>query len=536
VWKIIESLASARKSDNYIVKKLYEQKHMSMLDPMDFIEKIELKGDVYLDVGCGNGTLTTKAAAHFGAKKVYGTDIRVLETDEFTFLRPGECSIPLGDNSVDIATMFSSFHHIKDPEIISEIKRILKPDGHLIIYDADISGEIVELMRMLHVFADGCSDEVYFRKLHDIDKLVGMVPGKKYGNEFFFIKSWGMARKKHFRLLTDKIPRLKYQRRVTDRKTVLHWGQRKLLMGEIEFLHRFYKTKPTKKVYMIYAGAAAGTHLVILRELFPEVYFELYDSNPFSGKLKKLDRVKIYNRYFFDSDAEKWKSVDHPDKHILLVSDIRTADTNTMSAEKVEKCVKADHKMQKNWYDIMEPDYSMFKFRLPWEDGKTKYMQGRIYIQCWAPVTSTETRLMVKKNSKLVMYDNRDYEERLFHFNVHEREMEYSNSLEGQSKEAKEGLDNRYDSVAEIRILENVVDDVVKWSKRISRVLGKRTLMNDNPLKKERGLVIEMKKLGMVPEWAPLTQSTYNKYVIPKWDELVKRGLVEKIDDIFIRS
>ncbi len=351
--------------------------------------------------------------------------------------------------------------------------------------------------------------------------------------------------KKHFRLLTGRIPRLKYQNRARDMKKVLHWGQRKLLMTEIEFLCRFYKLfEPVKKVYIIYAGAAAGTHLILLKELFPDIYLELYDSNAFDKNLKNLSNVNMYNRYFFDSDAELWQSDKHPDKHILLISDIRTADTENMSSEKIELCVKADHKMQKGWYDIMEPEFSMFKFRLPWDDCMTRYMKGRIYIQPWAPITSTETRLMVLKNAPLVSYDNRDYEERMFHHNIYEREAEYTNILEDMPREKKGGLDNRFDAVTEIRLLEDIlgggdlksdIGNIIDWSKHISSTMGKRTLFDDNPLKKEKSLVLKMKRLSMIPKNAPLTQGTYNKYVIPQWDKLTKMKLVEG-GEMFTRS
>jgi DNA mismatch repair ATPase MutL len=38
------------------------------------------------------------------------------------------------------------------------------------------------------------------------------------------------------RILDDNSPRLPYRRRQGERKTVIHWGQRKLLLSEIEFL------------------------------------------------------------------------------------------------------------------------------------------------------------------------------------------------------------------------------------------------------------------------------------------------------------
>src|SRR5580700_407844 len=40
----------------------------------------------------------------------------------------------------------------------------------------------------------------------------------------------------------------------------LHWGQRKLLMTEIDFLTDFSMNEKNKKVLVVYAGAADGKH------------------------------------------------------------------------------------------------------------------------------------------------------------------------------------------------------------------------------------------------------------------------------------
>ncbi len=54
-------------------------------------------------------------------------------------------------------------------------------------------------------------------------------------------------------------------------KTVVHWGQRKLLMHEIEFLTKHLGTE--QRAVLVYAGAAPGTHISLLSDLFPSVVF-----------------------------------------------------------------------------------------------------------------------------------------------------------------------------------------------------------------------------------------------------------------------
>eukprot|EP00961_Rhodomonas_salina_P002887 39493-Rhodomonas_salina.1 len=58
-----------------------------------------------------------------------------------------------------------------------------------------------------------------------------------------------------------------YRRRQGEEKTVVHWGQRKLLLSELEFLTAHGAAGAT----VVYAGAAPGTHTRYLLELFPDL-------------------------------------------------------------------------------------------------------------------------------------------------------------------------------------------------------------------------------------------------------------------------
>lgn len=267
-----------------------------------------------------------------------------------------------------------------------------------------------------------------------------------------------------FRKLTKDMPRKKYEKRVADVKNILHWGQLKLLLTEIEFLTLFMrnvynKHASKKEIYVIYAGAAPGTHINLLSELFQSIHFELYDPRPFDKRLNKNKMINTHNQLFLDDDAKKWISNTHKDKYILLISDIRTADTAKMSSAEIEDRVKLDHKLQYNWYKIIKPAYTMLKFRLPWMAGTTKYLKGDIYIQPFPPVRSTETRLIISTpNVPDIYYDNIEYEEQLYYFNTTLRDKKYRNILEKYSRKDKCGLTDNYDSVALIHILSNYLE------------------------------------------------------------------------------
>lgn len=60
--------------------------------------------------------------------------------------------------------------------------------------------------------------------------------------------------------------------------SVLHWGQMKLLLGEIEFLTPYMHIQ---NLCVVYVGSAPGHHLKVLVDLMPETWtWELYDDRP----------------------------------------------------------------------------------------------------------------------------------------------------------------------------------------------------------------------------------------------------------------
>nr|3I9F_A Chain A, Putative type 11 methyltransferase [Saccharolobus solfataricus]3I9F_B Chain B, Putative type 11 methyltransferase [Saccharolobus solfataricus] len=112
---------------------------MSLERPEEYLPNIfEGKKGVIVDYGCGNG-FYCKYLLEF-ATKLYCIDINVIALKEvkekfdsvITLSDPKE--IP--DNSVDFILFANSFHDMDDKQhVISEVKRILKDDGRVIIID-----------------------------------------------------------------------------------------------------------------------------------------------------------------------------------------------------------------------------------------------------------------------------------------------------------------------------------------------------------------------------------------------------------------
>eukprot|EP00045_Choanoeca_perplexa_P009328 m.89364 g.89364 ORF g.89364 m.89364 type:complete len:581 (+) comp14855_c0_seq28:189-1931(+) len=289
-------------------------------------------------------------------------------------------------------------------------------------------------------------------------------------------------------VLRDDAPRASYRRRKHEKKSVIHWGQRKLLMCEMEFLTKYGDLAPL----VVYAGAASGTHIELLAKYFPEHCFVCVDPAPFARNLKESDKMLLRQELFTDEVAKEFEGRD-----VLFMSDIRAADPDLMTEGVIEKQVFDDQAAQMRWHNIMKAKMSMLKFRLPYAaEGNTTYLKGEIWLPIWAPITTTEARLLVTGHEE-VEYDNLKYEEQMFHFNTVTRVARYDHKV------VAEGLDYCYDCRAEVEVLTNYLIkykpelteeqrflEVARMSEEISRGLGRRTLWDDNsdPGQRKQGI------------------------------------------------
>ena len=251
------------------------------------------------------------------------------------------------------------------------------------------------------------------------------------------------------RTLNEDAPTKEYYERKNELRTTNHWGQRKLLLSEIEFLTEYGH----KSSLVVYAGAAPGVKNEYLTYLFPEHEFIFIDPMPFRDNLiaasKENDRITLKEEFFTDKIA-----MEYCEKNVLFICDIRTADIKIMGLEEVEDAIVEDNKMQLSWHLIMKPAASMLKFRLPWGKGITRYLsgyseEGKIYFPVWGRQSTTETRL-VAVGDDVYDYDNTKYAEQLFYFNTITRCNYYKHDIYGVP-----GLCHCYDCSSEVLILTN---------------------------------------------------------------------------------
>lgn len=92
-----------------------------------------------LDLGCGIGRFTPALAETFGGP-AYGVEPSTMmlrqapEHPAVTYLEGSAESIPLADESCDLAWLFLTIHHWADPlQGLREVRRVLRPGGVVIL-------------------------------------------------------------------------------------------------------------------------------------------------------------------------------------------------------------------------------------------------------------------------------------------------------------------------------------------------------------------------------------------------------------------
>lgn len=284
-------------------------------------------------------------------------------------------------------------------------------------------------------------------------------------------------------IITDNSPKLKYRARSKEEKKSVHWGQRKLLLSEVQFFTIYHDTVNNPNPIVVYAGAAPGIHFRILSAMFPHFTFHLYDPSKFSPSINGLRNVHIYQQIFTDGDAQRWAGR----KDVYFISDIRSADYRKLSARETEQGISDDMQAQLRWYRIINPIKGLLKFHLPypdqWHEPTYEYPDGIVYKQSWAPQSSTETRLVIQDGTSK-RWNLTDYESQMFYHNVVLREQtEFVDPFTGQPFEGLDPpeLTNNYDSVSEVIILRDYIQkyvpsqdvrtDVIKLSRTITAYL-----------------------------------------------------------------
>jgi len=139
---------TVREQYDYLAAK-YDQRWSSYIsNTLSFLKtwaQISPQSTV-LDIGCGTGEFERLVLADYPMQKMVGVDIsermlaiarQKLHTyPNLSFCTASAVALPFANNSFDIIVSASSFHYFDRPTAaLAEMKRVLKPDGTLIILD-----------------------------------------------------------------------------------------------------------------------------------------------------------------------------------------------------------------------------------------------------------------------------------------------------------------------------------------------------------------------------------------------------------------
>lgn len=131
----------------------------------------------YLDIGANDGLITVEFGNRLGLLKenIYGIDVhaftlqQIKPIDGFVFQYYDGCHVPFDNDSFDLITCSMVLHHVKCfDDLLKEIKRILKPNGLLLIKEHNADTLLMEWLILLeHILYDvmdyGITYEDFFK-------------------------------------------------------------------------------------------------------------------------------------------------------------------------------------------------------------------------------------------------------------------------------------------------------------------------------------------------------------------------------------
>lgn len=142
--------------------------YLATLSPRIVAQAKAWSADSVADIGCGTGSLL--ALFREAGLKIAGVDISPKMVD-LARKRLGEDAdlsvadsehLPWGDESFSLVVCVGSFHHYPAPlQALSEMRRVLKPSGHLIIADPTLPMVVRQLANLFIGFSGEGATRMY---------------------------------------------------------------------------------------------------------------------------------------------------------------------------------------------------------------------------------------------------------------------------------------------------------------------------------------------------------------------------------------
>lgn len=160
-----------------------------------------------LDIGCGVTPLfllSTDFKEKFGVDPSVNTSFQDQNLTLIKFDLENEPILPFSDSSFDVVTMLAVFEHIEQhqlPQVLSEIRRILKPEGMFIMTTpCPWADKLLRFMALFHIVSqEGMNEHKGAYSHKDIAEYLsqsGFDRNKmSFGYFELFLNSWAMAKK-----------------------------------------------------------------------------------------------------------------------------------------------------------------------------------------------------------------------------------------------------------------------------------------------------------------------------------------------------
>ena len=308
-------------------------------------------------------------------------------------------------------------------------------------------------------------------------------------------------KKKYFRSFSKTYPKYDYlnnKEKIVMNPIGCHDGQRKLLYSEIEFYTELSKSYNLNEILVVYVGSGHGIHQPLIFDMFPELDFFMCDPSKFDFNHKLIyDKTRFYflKDYYTNQSYKIVEQFNKKNKKIAFICDIRE-DTDELD-------VFNNMKSQQKWCIQLNSIAYLLKFRLPlinkgfkyeyfnysislniknkviikkFRKPGFKYLTGKVLIQIYAPLMSTESRLLyIRKSSnekfKFENYDIEKYNMNCYYFNLYDRYKIYSYKESNKLPQHILGFDNGYESVTEYYIIYHYIKEYLKEEPTIKKII-----------------------------------------------------------------
>lgn len=215
----------------------------------------------------------------------------------------------------------------------------------------------------------------------------------------------------------------------------LHFGQRKLMLSELEYLVPILKRAGSSQVLVVYAGAANGLHLPFLFSCFPNCKFILIDPAPFCDELENMFKnnhpqlLDLIHDCCTDDICARIRQ-QFTEYAIHFISDIRSGNPPDLTNYEHTQLINKDNEMQRGWCVALGASSAMLKFHPPYpaqrEDDLTpesvRYVPGTMLWGVWGPKSTTEVRLVATAPFESTHeYNCLEHEQQCYYYNTTSR-------------------------------------------------------------------------------------------------------------------